>query len=187
LLAAGSFTIGAVGTAALFGAVLGFAGSQLFTQVPYVRTLLLISVAAASGVYGLAALVGVELQVPTGHWMVPRHWGGYGWNGGALLFGSALGLGLLTVIPFVGYYLVLAFCFLSHRTSIGAVTLGAFGLGRSLPILATAVSAAVINRSVEGLSPRAAPSKLAVLHSIAMICRPVLLLTVSISALMQWI
>jgi cytochrome c biogenesis protein CcdA len=69
------------------------------------------------------------------HWQVPQHWALFGRPWYEMLFGGALGLGFVTVVPFVGYYLLLLCILANGDTSTGAVAMFGFGLGRSIPML----------------------------------------------------
>jgi cytochrome c biogenesis protein CcdA len=55
-------------------------------------------------------------------------WGGFAW-------GLDLGQGWTTRIEFAGYYGVVAVALLTGSPLFGAVTLGAFGLGRATPVI----------------------------------------------------
>jgi hypothetical protein len=51
-----------------------------------------------------------------------------------VLFGGLLGVGILTIIPFIGFHLLLAASFLSASPLQAAVGLGVFGLSRGIPV-----------------------------------------------------
>ena len=76
----------------------------------------------------------MPLGIPTLHRSVPQAWWVlYGPTRGALAYGVVLGLGVTTVIPFAGFYLMLLLIVVlgfPAGTLIGI----AYGFGRSLPV-----------------------------------------------------
>lgn len=125
-----AFTVGAVGTAAGLGALLGWAGSALVDFTP--------GSTVAIGVIALGAgtLDATRVPAPGPKRQVNEHWiGTYrGWiYGGA--FGVQLGAGLTTYVVTWGVYATLMVELLSGSALAGAVVGGVFGLGRSVGLL----------------------------------------------------
>jgi hypothetical protein len=100
------------------------------------------AVAAAGIVYASADLLGKRLPVPSSRWQVPAAWSKFGQLVFGALFGAVLGTGVLTVVPYVGFYLLLVICGLQGQQYESALTLAVFGLARGAVVLGTAVFAA---------------------------------------------
>lgn len=126
-----AFAIGATGTAALVGAVLGWLGGIAIGEPA--TTTLVIATAIVGIVAGALDVLG--LAVPGPKRQVNEHWiGAYrGWvYGGA--FGVQLGAGLMTYVVTWGVYATLALELLSGSATAGAIIGAVFGLGRSLAL-----------------------------------------------------
>jgi hypothetical protein len=123
-------TLGATGTAALFGATLGWIGGTL--GAPWQR-LGLLALATLSAVYALGALTRLRVPVPQLRRQVPDWWRTYfGRSFAAVLYGAGLGIGFLTYLS-NGTLVVVAFAAAaSGRPAIGAVLMAPFGLARGL-------------------------------------------------------
>lgn len=74
-------------------------------------------------------------QVPTSHWLVPRAWARWPWPMYPVVFGAVLGVGWLTMVPFASYYLLVAILVIFASTKAGVLTMAAFGLARSIPLV----------------------------------------------------
>ncbi len=91
-------------------------------------------------VLGIAALVAslIELKIlplsaPYRKWQVPRDWPArYGRTVGYGMWGGALGVGVLSYIPFASYHVLLIWMFLSGSVLAGIQAGFAYGLGRFL-------------------------------------------------------
>jgi hypothetical protein len=123
-------TFGATGTAALFGAALGWIGGVL--GAPWQRPGLL-ALAAVSAVYALDALTRLRVPVPQLRRQVPDWWRTFfGRSFAAVLYGAGLGIGFMTYMS-NGTLVVIAFAAVaSGRPAIGAIFVGPFGLVRGL-------------------------------------------------------
>jgi uncharacterized membrane protein YphA (DoxX/SURF4 family) len=123
-------TMGATGTAALFGAVLGWIGGAL--GAPWQRPGLL-ALAALSTLYALGALTRLRVPVPQHRRQVPDWWRTFfGRPFAAVLYGAGLGIGFMTYLS-NGTLVVVAFAAAaSGRPVAGAVVVGTFGLVRGL-------------------------------------------------------
>jgi cytochrome c biogenesis protein CcdA len=142
-----SFGATVVLSAALVGAGLGLAGRAIIEIVPLARSAFLMVVVAVALAYGLAEVRGTRLPIPQRHWQVPKAWGVYGRSAYAALFGLALGSGMLTYVPFAGYYVLLGLCVLGADPQRGALLMVLFGLGRALPVWLSPVQCAVRHHS----------------------------------------
>ncbi|HXT69961.1 MAG TPA: hypothetical protein VN700_09415 [Vicinamibacterales bacterium] len=77
----------------------------------------------------------VGARVPTGHWLVPRQWTRWSWPAYPMIFGTILGIGWLTVVPFASYYLMIALLLIIGDSTLAVVTMTAFGIARTVPVL----------------------------------------------------
>jgi hypothetical protein len=143
------FATSLIATAAGVGALLGLLGRPLSDSI---NTLPALGAVALIGL--LMELKVVPFSAPYRHWQVPRDWPRkYGpWRGYAL-WGSTLGLGLVSYIPFVTYHVFLVCMLLSGGPVAGAVFGAVYGLGRCLASLVPAIGAA---RHPDQLRDRAA-------------------------------
>lgn len=144
-------TLGAAGTAALFGAALGWIGGSL--DAPWGRAGLL-ALGAVAAVYALGTLTGLRVPVPQLRRQVPDWWRTYfGRPFAAVLYGAGLGIGFLTYLS-TGTLVVVAFAAIaSGSPAVGALLLSPFGLVRGL-------SAIVAWRSVSQEQSRALVDRL---------------------------
>jgi len=150
--------LGATGTAALFGAVLGWVGSSL--GAPWGRAGLL-ALGAVAIVYALGTLTRVRVPVPQLRRQVPDWWRTYfGRPFAAVLYGAGLGIGFLTYLS-AGTLVVVAFAAMaSGSPAVGAFVVAPFGLLRGL-------SAIVAWRSVTQEQSRAIVDRLASMPDVA--------------------
>src|ERR1051326_2333683 len=137
LLSTSLYTISCITTAMLLGTVLGTLGhliqgwihSALF---PYAGALLigLLALAYAVSDVGLLWLPRPILReaVPITWW---RWWRPYG---AAIAYGAALGLGVMTRIPFGAFYVLCTWCVLKGNPVYGALLMGTYGASRALMI-----------------------------------------------------
>jgi hypothetical protein len=70
-----------------------------------------------------------------------KKWGRFGHTTYAALFGGILGLGVLTTIPSVGFYALLAWGLVAARWHYVWPVFVAFGVTRALPLLLLAIAA----------------------------------------------
>lgn len=132
------FTGSLIVTAAAVGAALGLVGEPVSTRI---ETLPALGAVALLGL--LMELKVLPMSAPYRHWQVPRDWPQkYGPWGGYALWGSTLGLGIVSYIPFVSYHVFLACMLLSGGAVEGAVFGVLYGVGRSLASLVPAIGAA---------------------------------------------
>lgn len=147
-------TLGATGTAALFGAALGRIGGVL--GAPWQRPGLL-ALASVSALYALGALTRHRVPVPQLRRQVPDWWRTFfGRSFAAVLYGAGLGIGFMTYLS-TGTLVVVAFAAAaSGRPAIGAVLMGPFGLVRGLSAIVSwrsvtqEQSRALVDRLVAG-------------------------------------
>jgi len=141
LLSASLYTIACIGTAVLLGTILGILG-HLLDSLAYGAPLHITLPHAGAWLIGLLALtyavsdVGLlRLPRPTLRQAVPitwwRRWRPYG---AALAYGAALGLGMMTRIPFGAFYVLCTWCVLKGDPIYGALLMGTYGAARALVI-----------------------------------------------------
>jgi len=145
----------AVASAAVMGALLGALGAWIEEASALALGLIRVGAALAAAAYGIARLGGRTAPHPQRMWQVPRSWQRFGRMPFAASFGLILGLGLLTYVPFVGFYGLLVVALGLRDPMSGAVVLAAYGLARALPLVVTAVRAgydlAAVNRATLSL------------------------------------
>jgi hypothetical protein len=142
LVSVSLYTVACVTTAVLFGAILGALGhvaGSVLDRVPVFAWLTpagpwllgLLAMGYATSDIGLIVLPRPTLMfaVPVAWW---RQWGPYG---AALAYGSALGLGVTTVIAFGSYYVLCAICVVKGDSTYGALLMGAYGAARAFVII----------------------------------------------------
>ncbi len=166
-------TLGATGTAALFGAALGWLGGGL--GAPWQRPGLL-ALATASAVYALGVLTPLRVPVPQLRRQVPDWWRTFfGRSFAAVLYGAGLGIGFLTYLS-SGTLVVVAFAAAaSGSPAIGAIVVAPFGLLRGLSAIVSwrsitqELSRALVDRLVaaSGAARRIANGVVLVLTALA--------------------
>lgn len=135
-LTVSAFTVGAVGTGAIAGGLLGFLGDMTLSALSPGDALAL--TAGTIVVAGLLDLLRIDAPGPRRQ--VNETWiGAYrGWvYGGG--FGIQLGLGVATYVVTWGVYATFASQVLSASATTGVIIGAAFGLGRSIPLIVAGV------------------------------------------------
>src|SRR5579872_2939938 len=139
LLSASIYTIACLGTAMLLGATLGalghliggiIGGAHIYAMFPHVGAWIIGLLAIA---YSLSDLGLLRMPRPILSKAVPitwwRRWGPYG---SALAYGAALGLGIMTRVPFGAFYVLCTWCVLQGNVAYGALLMGTYGVMRAL-------------------------------------------------------
>lgn len=126
--------VGATLSASLLGFVLGacgliFRANQWALPLDVLGGSVLLLCALRDGDIWPWPLLTLHRQTPA--WFL----GVFGPLWGAFAWGADLGQGWTTNIVFTGYYGLLLWAIASGSPTLGAVLLGAFGLGRALPVL----------------------------------------------------
>src|SRR5947209_5913435 len=143
LLSASIYTLACLGTAMLLGATLGALGYLIggiiggahsyYAMVPHAGVWIigLLAIAYAASDLGWLRMPRPILSkaVPITWW---RRWGPYG---SALAYGAALGIGVMTRIPFGAFYVLCTWCILKGDAAYGALLMGTYGAARALMIL----------------------------------------------------
>jgi cytochrome c biogenesis protein CcdA len=154
------FAFGALLSSILLGASLGLVGLML----PRGSSALQLSLAGI--VIGLSG-VGLVREhrngggyLPTRCWQVPREWNAFGVDVHGFLFGFCLGLGFVTFVTFIGYYLALVLAAMQGSVLRSIGVFGAYGIGRAFPLfLYSWLNARGKERLVEVLFAPVSPSR----------------------------
>ncbi len=134
MVAVGLFALGSTVSAAVLGAALGTVGSIVKPILPS-KAAWTLAAASAFG-YALHELSIFRLPRPQRRRQVPSGWRVryHPWTA-ALLYGTALGPGILHYIEASTYYLVLSWAFLVGDPILSALLMGVFGFSQALPHL----------------------------------------------------
>ncbi len=141
-LAVSLYIVSCLGTSMLVGAALGGVGKfigdlvrPLGTHTPgqHAEAWLIASLALA---YAMSDIGLLRLPRPTLRQAVPITWWRW-WRpyGAALAYGSALGTGVMTRIPFGAFYVLCAWCVVKGNPAYGAAVIGVYGAARGLVLL----------------------------------------------------
>lgn len=144
------FGAGEAVSATIVGALVGVTGIALRELVPGYLVVLGSLGAIVAAIYAFFAMRGKHLQVPTSRWVVPAAWSSSGKYRFAFLFGLALGTGFLTIVPYIGFYLLLVLGLTgSIKLAVGGML--TFAFARWLPVAWTAVLYALAGRRAHGI------------------------------------
>lgn len=135
-----TFAFGSIAAGAASFGLVGFLGSRLpVGRLPAIVVTLCIACVAV--VYGVSYLRHRPMPIPTSSWQVPRLWREvFPPSVTGLLYGSGLGVGVLTRVPFVLYYIVLALIALDGTTASAFMTGAVYGIGRLAPIVSSVLA-----------------------------------------------
>ncbi|MGH2725079.1 MAG: hypothetical protein ACRDI0_12650 [Actinomycetota bacterium] len=98
---------------------------------------------------GIATLPRLEIAR-----QVPNHWRWrFPLSLASFLYGAGLGVGLATIITFSSFYLIPLWAILQQNWFLGALLFGAYGLARSVPLIAFAVTGAGSASKLDRLLP----------------------------------
>lgn len=130
-----AFAVGSITGGMTIGIVcflLGELGAGLFVGFHLLSRVALV---AFSILYGSAISLNKTGWVPSRRWQVPQAWGVLGTPRFDFLFGFALGVGVLTLTPYIEIYLLLLLCSTVESLPCAILTMAAFGAARFLPLL----------------------------------------------------
>lgn len=141
LLSASLYTIACLGTAMLLGTALGALGHLIRGGIHGTAGNTSFSLAGAwligllAIAYAISDIGLLRLPRPTLRQAVPITWWRW-WRpyGAALAYGAALGLGVMTRIPFGAFYVLCTWCVLKGDPTYGALLMGTYGAARALMI-----------------------------------------------------
>lgn len=125
---------------AALGAVLAAAGLGVRALAPGTERPLAVALGAVALVYALRELGWISLPVPGRDWQVPASWVRNGFYRSAAIFGSIVGFGVFTRIPYASLPILLAWLVVSGNLPLGIATGMLYGLMRALSIYSSAGS-----------------------------------------------
>lgn len=131
------------GAATVAGATVGYGVGYLGSFLPEVLSArpLVVGLAGAAFVYAFHELGIVQLPAPGSPWRVPVEWANWSYYRSAIMWGTALGTGLLTALPFPGYLVLLGWLAAIGNPYYGLAVAGLYGFARALPVLLNGVFA----------------------------------------------
>lgn len=151
------FCAAAIGAGGAVGAVCGAFGGILLVAPSPVRIGVAVVLAIVALIYGLGEVFGMPLPVPQRSREIPARWAWYGQARFAVVFGAMLGAGFFTIIPFIGYHLLLTTCVLLADPVRGSALVGLFGATRTLPALVAPWEVRLRRRSCPSRPPVISP------------------------------
>jgi hypothetical protein len=89
-------------------------------------------------------------------------------------------MGFMTIIPFIGYYILLVVCLLKANPLYGCLLMAIFGAARSFPVLLTPILWGDLGKRWEAQTARAANSDFTNFNSHFMRIRALLLIAVGL-------
>ncbi len=131
-----SFVAAAIVSAGIVGILCGILGALLAGLAAPVLVIVAALIGIVAVVYGLGEVTRANLWVPQRHWLVPSQWSWYGSLRYAAAFGSILGAGFFTLIPFIGYHILLIVCVLVADPIRSGALMTFFAMARTLPVMA---------------------------------------------------
>ena len=133
------YALGLLSGAVVLGGALGTLGSELRLNsllTPAAGALVIIAACAHLG-YAAREFELCRLPMPQSLWQVPRRWQNLmSARSTSLIYGVALGLGVLTRIPTSTFYIVLVWVVIAGNHQVGFAVLGIYGIGRAVPVIA---------------------------------------------------
>jgi len=143
---------------AALGAVFAAAGVGVRALAPDAERPLAVALGAVALVYALRELGWTSLPVPGRDWQVPASWVRNGFYRSAAIFGSIVGFGVFTRIPYASMPVLLGWLFVSGNLALGIATGMLYGVMRALSIYSSAGSQEVeqlvkLNQRLIALTP----------------------------------
>lgn len=125
---------------AVSGTLFAAAGAGVSLAWPGMTLPLAIVLGAVAFAYALHELEFVHLPVPGREWQVPNSWLKGGFYRSAAIFGSLVGSGVVTRIPFASLPILFAWLFISGNVLYGALIGLVYGAVRAVSIYASATT-----------------------------------------------
>jgi hypothetical protein len=151
-----SMTAAGVVTCAVFAA----AGAGVWSLWEGARGPLAGALGAVTLAYALHELGVLRLRVPGRDWQVPASWVHGRFYQSAIIFGSTVGFGVFTRVPFASLPILFGWLFVSGNVVYGVAAGLLYGVTRALPIYSSAScrvpeDVAELNTRLMGLAPLA--------------------------------
>ncbi|MGH2694204.1 MAG: hypothetical protein ACRDJJ_05240 [Actinomycetota bacterium] len=132
-MSAALHALGATGSAAALGTVLGGVGALLGAPWGYGGA---IAVAVVAAAYALRELLGVPIPIPDRRRQVPDWWRTFfSPHTSALLYGLGLGVGFLTFLSFGTFVVVALAALASGNPFVGLTLCAPFGAARAVAVI----------------------------------------------------
>ena len=122
------------------GTLFSLAGAGLHSLWGDGRIPLAITLGTVALVYTLHELDFIQLPVPGRDWQVPAHWVRDGFYRSAAIFGSIVGFGVFTRVPYASLPVFLAWLFVFGNPLYGALAGLLYGAARALSIYSSAAT-----------------------------------------------
>lgn len=120
------------------GAVSATAGAILLALVPGAQVPLAVALGFVTLLYALSEVGFINLPVPGRDWQVPATWVRDGFYRSAAVFGSTVGLGVFTRVPYASFPILLGWLFVSGNVVHGALGGSVYGICRAISIYSSA-------------------------------------------------
>jgi hypothetical protein len=120
------------------GAVVALGGTGLYALAPGVQRPLAVGLGALTCAYALHELAWLRLPVPGRDWQVPASWVRHGFYRSAAIFGSIVGFGVLTRVPYASMPILLGWLLVSGNVILGIATGMLYGVVRAVSIYSSA-------------------------------------------------
>ncbi len=134
------YAIALTAAGAVSGALFATAGAGVALVWPGMTLPLAVALGAVAFAYALHELDFVQLPVPGRDWQVPNSWLKGGFYRSAAIFGSLVGSGVFTRIPYASLPILLAWIFISGNVFYGALIGLVYGAERAASIYSSATT-----------------------------------------------
>lgn len=120
------------------GAVFATAGALLHGAWPDGQVPLALALGGITLLYALSEVGFIRLPVPGRDWQVPADWVRDGFYRSAVIFGSTVGFGVFTRVPYASLPILLGWLFVSGNVLYGALAGFVYGVFRAASIYSSA-------------------------------------------------
>ena len=120
------------------GAVFAVAGAGVQAVWPDAQRPLAIVLGVITLLYALSEAGVIALPVPGRDWQVPAGWVREGFYRSAIIFGSTVGFGIFTRVPYPSFPILLGWLFVSGNVAYGVIAGLVYGVCRAISIYSSA-------------------------------------------------
>lgn len=120
------------------GAVSATAGALLHAAWPATQVPLALALGVITLLYALSEVGFISLPVPGRRWQVPATWVREGFYRSAAIFGSTVGFGVFTRVPYASFPILVSWLFVSGNVVYGALGGCVYGICRAISIYSSA-------------------------------------------------
>lgn len=125
------------GAAVVGGATIGYIsarlGGLLLSRIS--DAAIVVSLAVTAAAYAIHEFGLIRLPVPSGPWRVPVEWANWPHYVAPVMWGLVLGVGILTAVPFAGYFILLGWVAYIADPHYGLAVGALYGFARAVPLL----------------------------------------------------